>query len=394
MGATQAIYGGLLIAALAALRWALVRRRAPLLMRFAAYYFALTGGIALSAEWLHIYVMPQPDRYHLEMELAAALLVAVIGAASVRRMPRKVRASVIAALLLFGFLQFRHYRHYARHTLEPIDIRQTVEYQTGTWLGRNLPGRRVFASGSVQYWLTAFTDNPEVGGGFDQGIVDTEIPAMTFGIPYTTSDGADTAMWVRLLGGEAIVVSEKNGRDTYQLNWRDPEKFRGVLPEFWRSGGDVIYAVPERSDSLAHVVRREDIMWQPPINVLDVNAARKLNAAIEDTSLPETPLLWSDASHAHASGALRPENDLFVQIAWHPGWHATVNSKPLPIRRDGLGFMVLEPHCNGSCEVDLTFDGGLEMKIARSVRLASAFVVLLLLTSPFWPSARSSRQTS
>jgi hypothetical protein len=384
MGATQAIYGAALLLLLLGVRWLLVRFCASLLLRFGAYFFILTGGIALTAEWFHVYVMPQPDRYHLEMEFAAALILGLTGAALARRMPRKLQFCVVAALLFLGVLQFRHYRFYSRKEIRAIDIHHTVEYQAGTWLQGNLPGRRVFATGSVQFWLNAFTDDAQIGGGFDQGIVNHEIPAMTYGIPYTTGNGADAAMWVRLLGGQAIVTSGKGGRDFYSFGWRDAEKFKGVLPELWRSGADVIYSVPQRSESLAHAVHPDAILRNPPVNVLDVKAARKLDAALENPSLPVTPLVWKDESSLHISGDLRPADALFVQISYHPGWRAMIHSQRLPIRSDGLGFMVLEPHCNGPCEIDMTYDGGLEMAVATFARLATLITLLFCLSSPLW----------
>ena len=388
MGATQAICGAALLIVLICVRWICLRWRAPLLVRFAGYFFTLTGGIALTAEWFRIYIMPQPDRYHLEMEFAAALLLAAFGAALVRRVPRKLQLSVVAALVFFGVLQFRHYRYYARREIRAIDIHHTIEYEAGTWLGQNLPGRRVFATGSVQFWLTAFADNPEIGGGFDQGIVNREIPAMTYGIPFTTGNGADTARWVRLLGAQAIVASEKGGRDFYSDDWKDAEKFRGVLPELWRDGHDVIYAVPERSESLAHAVRLDDVIWKAPGSVLEqMDGARKLDAALENPSNPLTPLVWKDAGNLRISGVLRPADALFVQISYHPGWRALIDSRPVPIRSDGLGFMILEPHCNGPCEIDMTYDGGLEMALAQFARLASLLVVLFCVSAPFWRRA-------
>lgn len=388
MGSTQALCWAALLIILVGVRWLCAKRRASLLLRFAAYFFTLTGGITLTGDWFDIYLMPQPERYHLEMEFAAALALAALGVALVRRTPRKLQLCVVAALLFFGVLQFRHYRFFARREIRPIDIHQTVEYQAGTWLDHNLPNRRVFATGSVQFWLTAFADNPEIGGGFDQGIVNSEIPTMTFGIPFTTGNGADTARWVRLLGAQAIVVSEKGGRDFYTGGWKDAEKFLGVLPELWRNGRDVIYAVPERSESLAHAVRPNDVIWKPPYNALDVAGARKLDAALENPSNPVTPLVWKNESSLRISGILRPADLLFIQISSDPGWRAMLHSRPLPIRTDGLGFMILEPHCDGPCEIDMTYDGGLEMAVAHFVRFASLLVVLFCLSAPLWKRVR------
>jgi hypothetical protein len=36
-----------------------------------------------------------------------------------------------------------------------------------------------------------------------------------------------------------------------------------------------------------------------------------------------------------------------------------------------LGQMVIEPHCEGACKLEIIYDGGLEMHVARIVSGAS-----------------------
>lgn len=377
MGPAQAAYGVLILAALLVLAVKVVRSSSSLCLRFSACFLFLTGAITLSSEWLHIYVLPQPERYHLEMEAAAALVLAFGLGPLLLRLAGKRTAWLVALLLVFGAVQTWTTRQYVRSNLHEIDIAQTVEYQVGTWLEQNLRGRRVLATGSVQYWLTAFSDSPEVGGGFGQGNTNAEIPVLTWGIPMTAGDGPETAMWVRLLGGQAVIVSGREGRDAYPGIWHDPKKFDGVLPKLWRNGDDVIYGVPQRSASLAHAVPMDDIVWQPPINVLDLKLARKLDAALQDPALPLTGFRWENDHTAHVSGSLRPEDDVWVQISYHRGWHAAANGHAQPIRRDGFDFMILEPHCNGPCEIELTYDGGAEMRLARATSLLSVLVAMI-----------------
>ena len=238
-----------------------------------------------------------------------------------------------------------------------------------------------FAAGSVQFWLAAFADNPQIGGGFGQGINNPENPVFTFGIPYVSGDGERSAMWLRVLGVQALVVSEANGRDSYKQAWSDPNKFHGVLPELWREGGDVIYGVPQRSSSLAHVIGPDDVAPRSPVNVLDAEPIQKLSAALQDPSLPLAGMRWVHPAEARISATLKPGQLIFAQESYHPGWHATVNRESRPIRRDGLGFMVIEPRCNGACEIDLAFDGGTEMRVAYGLRIlgiAGALAWMLL----------------
>ena len=69
---------------------------------------------------------------------------------------------------------------------------------------------------------------------------------------------------------------------------------------------------------------------------------------------------------------------LFVQISYHPGWKALVRGERIPIRKDGLGLMLLEPHCDTpTCEVDLIYDGGVEMLAAWSLAAAALAGMIL-----------------
>jgi len=384
MGIRQLEYAGLLLLAGGVLRWILTKLRASLCVRFSSYFLLVMAALALPAEWFHVYLMPQPDRYQLEMEIGVCLVLVFVPGRYLMNAAQKRRVAMVvlvAALVVFGAVQAQNYRRYFRGVAHRIDIYQTVEYQSGRWLQENLPNRRIFTQGSIRFWLNAFSDNPQVGGGFDQGIVNTEIPVIQFGIPWTLGDGANAAMWLRLFGAGALVVSGPMSRDSYPQAWRDPDKFRGVLPELWRSGGDAIYGVPQRSDSLAHVILPADVVSRPPINVFDVEQAQRLDAALENPALPVANFVWKSQAEAEISAALQPLHVVLVQVTYHRGWRALVNGSPRPVRRDGLGFMLIEPQCSGPCRIRLQYDGGTEMRIAH---WASAITAILLLLACAW----------
>jgi hypothetical protein len=393
MGVRQLEYAFLLLAAGAALHWIMKKSRASLCVRFSSYFLLAMAALALPAEWFHVYLMPQPDRYHLELEIGVCLAAVFVLGRPLMRVARKSRVVLVilaAALVVFGAIQARTYRRFFRLITHSIDIHQTVEYESGQWLQKNLPDRRIFTEGSTRFWLNAFCDNPQVGGGFDQGHINPEIPILKFGIPYTRGDGATTAMWLRLLGAEAVIVSGRGSRDAYPNDWHDPDKFKGVLPELWRDGGDAIYGVPQRSMSLAHVILSTDVVSRPPDRVEDVEPVQKLNAALENSALPIADFTWKSQSEAVVSATLQPEHLIMVQVSHHPGWRAWVNGSPRPLRRDGLGFMIVEPQCSGACQIRLLYDGGTEMRIAQWVSAATAILVLIACVWQFRPRRVSS----
>ena len=60
-----------------------------------------------------------------------------------------------------------------------------------------------------------------------------------------------------------------------------------------------------------------------------------------------------------------------------------VNGVDLEVKRDALGFILLQPPCSGLCEIDLYYDGGLE---ARLCRWASTAALLGMATMRWRPA--------
>ena len=354
------------LAAVAALVFYLLRRwKATVLLGFACFFSLFTGALLLLFEKLGIALVPQPFRFHLEMDLGLCLLFGCIAAAVLRVNSPNARIALLAGAVLIAAWQLKNVRHSARANFQAIDISQTIEYRAAMWIRDHLSGQRVFAIGSTQFWLNAFTDVPQLGGGFAQGVVNSHLPTVLYGIPWTVRDGPATATWLKLYGAAAVAVSDPaTGRDTYRDGWKDASKFQGVLPEVFRDGGDAIYGIPTTYYSLAHVIDKADVITRAPVNNFDTELVRNLAEALDNPALPHAEMTWDSPSRATIRGTLTSDQLLFVQISYHQGWHASAGGRELAIQRDGLGLMTIEPQCSGPCEVRLTYDGGIEMKAA------------------------------
>lgn len=57
---------------------------------------------------------------------------------------------------------------------------------------------------------------------------------------------------------------------------------------------------------------------------------------------------------------MAPEQILSVQISYHSGWRAFVNSQPRRLYGDNLGQIAIEPRCVGPCTVEISYDEGME----------------------------------
>jgi len=363
--------------------YVLRRANATLGLGFAALYSLLTTAIVLASGWLQIALVPQPDRYHLEMELALCLLLAFAVRPIAARIPRTPRAVVIVILLLAAVYPMKRERRFARYCLSPADISSTVEWKIGQWAANNMPHGRILVPGSISYWLNTWTDTPQLGGGFDQGISNQQIRMVHY-IVYS-DDGAPgreletSLLWLQAYGVDAVGAGGHGSREVFKP-YKHTDKFRPLL-ELWREGDDAVWLVPSRSRSLARVVTARDLPLRVPVNGIDYDSIRPYVNALNDASLPVADFHWTSRHHAAITAVLRPEHAVSLQITHHPGWHARVNGSDRPIKKDGLGQMYLEPACQGPCDIQLDYDGGAEMIAARLVQAGGAVCCVLLVAT-------------
>jgi hypothetical protein len=196
--------------------------------------------------------------------------------------------------------------------LHPLPSR--IDYGAADWFDQNMRGARVMVPPQMQSWLQVFTETPQVGGG-------------------AHVRQADSLLLLKALGVHAVETSDG--------------KFRGVLAEYWREGEHAIYRVPQRNNSLAHVMRA------PHLEDL-----RSYVDAVDDPGLPEAQFVWRTQHSAEILTHAQPNHIVSVQITYHPGWQAQANGRDARVFRDGLGFLAIEPHCNGECRIELVYDGG------------------------------------
>jgi hypothetical protein len=381
-------------AALFALLWLWARRsRQPAHLRFFVFFAVLASAIPMLEAFANWNVVPQSHRYQLDMEMAICWAVVFAFQPLVDRWPRPVR--VVAALLLvcLAARQTVLYRRFARAQIQPADVTQMFEYQTAAWLDEHFHGRRVMATGSCSLWLNAFVDNPQLSGGHDPFAMN-RMQLIAVYITYSSAgagnrDGEFATLWLKAFGVHAINVSGPHGREFYKAV-ANSKKFEGLLPVLWREGEDTIYGVPQRTDSLAHVIPASAVVRRAPLNGVDVEPIRPFVAALEDASLPPAGIRWDSFSSGRIHTALRPGQVVSVQITYHPGWHAQVNGAPQPLVRDGLGLTIVKPDCSGPCTIDLTFDGGAEYKAARVASWVAVLAALLWLAKgiPGWKRPR------
>lgn len=345
------------------LAWIGARLDWPRHARFALVATWFTAGITLSAEWFNVALFPQPHRYHVEMELAMALGFGSLLVLAVKRLPVIAGWVLLGALMLGAVILTRVAKRYTAREARPVQIESTVEYEVAQVLDRKMPGCRVFLMGTVGYWVNAFSDQPNVLGGFDQGVTNFMIRVAHYAVG--SDDGAQgrereiSIIWLKALGANAVHVGGPKSREHYKP-WKNPQKFDGALEKLWQSGDDVLYRVPQKSCSLGRVVPKAALPSRTPVNGLDIEPLLPYVAAIDDVRIPDAPTRWT-SRHSFELDVPKLDDGQVVslQIAAVRGWHADRGT----LSEDAFGQMVLSPGCS-NCTVRLFYDGGTERRVA------------------------------
>jgi hypothetical protein len=358
----------------------LMFRRVPAYFQFAVFFTFLTAFPPLARAWGNVSLVPQADRYHLEMELALALLAGLLLDAAIRRLPERAALPVTVALLLVLLWPLKLDRHFARNNLIlAIDITNTSEWRTAQWLNQHWNGGRVLLPGSSSFWLSAFSDTPEIGGGFDQGVTIPVYSMAKYEINSGEAAGTNPAgvaiLWFKALGVQAVAVSGPGSTEVFR-DFRHPDEFEGVLQPLWRDRGDVLYRVGA-STTLAHVMTAGDLVARTPINGIDVDPLRPYVAALENPSYPAAQFEWTSLHSARIHTDLPQNGVVSIQNSWSAGWHAQMNGHPLRVLKDGLGFMYVIPNAAGPASITIDYDGGIEMIAAHWISLITLVLLAL-----------------
>jgi hypothetical protein len=363
----------------------LTLRRLPVYFQFAVFFTFLTGFPPLASAWGSVSIVAQPERYHLEMELAIALLAGVLLDSALRHLPERAALLCTVGLMLALLWPLKLDRHFARNNLIlAIDITTTSEWRTAQWLNQHWNGGRVMLPGSSSFWLTAFSDTPEIGGGFDQGVTIPVYLNSKYEIDTGESAGPHPAgiaiLWFKALGVQAVEVTGAGSTEVFR-DFRHPDEFEGVLEPLLRDRGDMLYRVGG-STSLAHVANASDLVARTPINGIDVEPLRSYVAALENPGYPAALFEWTSQHSARIKTDLPPNGVVSIQISWSAGWHAQMNGQRLRVLRDGLGFMYIVPNAAGPASITIDYDGGIEMLAAHWISLVTLVLLVLACVIP------------
>ncbi|KKM75022.1 hypothetical protein LCGC14_1394420 [marine sediment metagenome] len=295
-----------------------------------AAWFAIFAVIVFGWYQFDLNLVPQPNRYAPELNMAAvilgAMLVTVVydrfrsNAADLGKAAAPALVAVAVAAIVIISLPFLRAAWDA--TRASADISRTTEYQVARWLEDNTAGARVYATGTHAFWLNAFASVPQVRGGHDGGAVNPWWDHVVYQINHG-ADGELAVMWAKALNVRYIVVNFPDSEVVYQ-DFAHPHKFDGLLPERFSYGGDTVYEVPTASPEPVQVVNLSRFQALPPIeDVLDRDGLEAYVQAVEASEGVDPADVKADGpGRMTITADLAPGQGLLVRTTYHRGWTA------------------------------------------------------------------------
>jgi hypothetical protein len=326
-------------------------------------------GAVMVIEWL--WHRPRPAAR------VAALIVEVRGRpftiASVRRVPQVAAAIIVVAAFATTIGYIRH----SRQISAPWpNYTARVEYRITDWLWKNMPDARVEPSGSVRFWFDAWHDLTQLGGGSEQGLLNTIAQESQWEITGG-SNSQPAILWLQAMGVDVMYVPGPKSEEPYK-DIQHPERFAGVMPLLFDDGqGNALYRIPRRYAARARVVEAAGLdARRPPRTTYDEEYLRAYVDVVENG--PDSPVTLerqgTDAMLLRAK--VDPGQVILVQESYDPAWQAWSKGQRLPLHADAMGFMVVEAP-PGVHQVRLAF----VMPVENRVGWVLAGISLLLLAA-------------
>jgi len=257
------------------------------------------------------------------------------------------------------------------------DYRTRVEYRVTDWLWTHMPDARVCSAGTVRFWFDAWHDLAELGGGSDQGQLNPIVQDAQWQIKEG-SDPAVALLLLRALGVDAIYFAGPTSEERYK-DLKHPERFAAVPVLFDDGQGNVLYGITRRYAARARVVESARLnAQQAPRDMVDLERLCAYVDVVENGPDSPAALERSGTDAMVVRAKVGPGQSVLVQETFDTAWQAWSNGKRLPLRKDVMGFMVVDAP-PGDDEIRLVFVTPLENRVGWALTAISVLLLVWLL---------------
>jgi len=345
------------------------KRRNLQLLLISSLWFAVFAIITCLWYFYLIQLAPQGNRYIPEADMGFAILLGTLSPSILTsrrqgiRLPIPARpkmllkttaVAIILVLLVFSSMPFLQSPWTL--TKPAVDITETPEYVISEWLSEHVHDERVYATGTIAFWLNAFSNVPQLRGGGDGAAINPWWSHVTYQI-NTGSNGSLAALWCKALNIRFIVVNYPNASTPYP-DYRFPQKFEGVLPLRFFYKGFGIFEVPLARPELVQAVRWNDFGRLPQISsVLDYDNLKAYVDLVEgpnEGAECKYKILRANEITIEVSNSTK-DTALLVKMTYDDLWKAFVNNNEISITAVGPHFILLHPNLSGSYQIRLSY---------------------------------------
>jgi hypothetical protein len=335
----------------------------------------------------------EPSRLLPEFDLALVMGGTALGMWLWNLRPRKLpvwapRAGVAALAALVVFLSKGYLRRMWDVLPADLEPQRRIEFRVQDWVARNMPGERLFTTGTVRFWYNVWNDLPDVAGRAEQGLLNMYTNPAYYEI--TGENPADDAIrWLQAFGASGVIVHDAKSTEIYH-DYPKPEKYKGVLPVAWDSGeGDYIYRVPRRYAARARVVSSPMPAPLGPMEAVQPDLLAAYVDWIEKGPAVEPSYIRESTDRIRVRARIGENQGLVVQDTYDPAWRAySLRGERLQVTPDPLGMIFVHTP-PGDHELLLALEPPLENLWGRVLTGLAALALAVLVLAAWRGEAPS-----
>ncbi|MBI4100786.1 hypothetical protein HY439_03555 [Candidatus Microgenomates bacterium] len=370
----------------------------------------LQNGLVLGIWFLIFWLIPyafykgywfgsQPNRYMPELNIAAAIIAAVLLIKIYDYITSKsgklsfLTGGIVLILYLAGMVYIsRGFIQNGWQLVSPNpDIKTTSEYKIAKWLEENIvyeTGERAYLSGSPAFFLNEFAPVPQIRGDEDNA----QANHWWADITYQVNAGEESGLaigWLEALNVRFAVV-DFNANTPYK-DFKYPDKFLSLL-EVASIDGFRIFEIPGNKNIVQAVdlnqVRRLKPFSHPVKPVLDEEGLKNYLEAIRAISEGVTVNYSYPYRTAPNTALIEVKNagkdtGILFKSTFDPGWKAKLKTgsgdwKEVKIGKTGPDFMLVKSGISGDYTLKLSYHRPVVEYLGYIITLMAIVVLVVL----------------
>ena len=371
--AHNAFYGlTVLIASILILHYLFERSAEASPVRVLTYSTLIFSVIVFGSGYSAFRLVPHPELLRLDLSLVATPLLILLSMKLWTRLNLRARTLLTIALGGLAVYQLSSLIQNGQIVFRPNDVTETAQYRVSRWLDRHAGGRRLFATGETGLWLNVFSDSPQMTGCCDDWVPNQIYRTASWAIVTGQNAGdkelSNSLAWLRTFGVGFVIVDSSY--------WK-PYKFDRILPKVFQEKDISVYQVPAGAATMAHVIAAKDAIRYVPESGLDLFTVKDYVESTGSETQRRCDFRWLDRDRARIAADVAPRQLVSIQANYDPRWRAAANGRPVTVRADAIGMILIDPQCSGPCSIDLTW-APVRQPIVREA------CVLVLLAAAIW----------